>query len=195
MTSNSKKKRSAVVKRKTNETDIVVEINLDGSGKSEISTRISFFNHILELFTRHSGIDLKLNAEGDLVHHLIEDIGISMGKAILKALGDKKGIKRFGDKTLPMDEALATCALDLSGRSYHHIDLKIAGIIEDMESENLVHFFESLAINAKINLHIFVHYGSNEHHKAEAAIKSMAYAFKEAIELKGDQIPSTKGVL
>jgi imidazoleglycerol-phosphate dehydratase len=147
------------------------------------------------LFTRHSGIDLKLNAEGDLVHHLIEDIGISMGKAILKALGDKKGIKRFGDKTLPMDEALATCALDLSGRSYHHIDLKIAGIIEDMESENLVHFFESLAINAKINLHIFVHYGSNEHHKAEAAIKSMAYAFKEAIELKGDQIPSTKGVL
>jgi len=195
MTSNSKKKRSAVVKRKTKETDILVDINLDGSGKSEISTRIAFFNHILELFARHSGIDLKLNAEGDLVHHLIEDIGISLGKAIFKALGDKKGIKRFGDKTIPMDEALATCAVDLSGRSYHNIDLKIKGIIEDMEAENLVHFFESLSINAKINLHIIVHYGSNEHHKAEAAIKSLAYAFKEAIELKGEQIPSTKGIL
>ena len=137
MTPNSKKKRSATVKRKTNETDIVVEINLDGSGKSEISTRIAFFNHILELFTRHSGIDLKLTATGDLNHHLIEDIGISLGKAIKKALGNKKGIKRFGDKTLPMDEALATCAVDLSGRSYHHIDLKIKGIIEDMEAENL----------------------------------------------------------
>jgi len=189
------KKRSAMVKRHTNETDIVVEINLDGSGKSEISTRIAFFNHIIELFTRHSGIDLKLSAEGDLVHHLIEDIAITMGKAISQALGNKKGIKRFGDKTLPMDEALATCAVDLSGRSYHNIDLKISGIIEDMESENLVHFFESLAINAKINLHIFVHYGSNEHHKAEAAIKSLAYAFKEAIEVKGEQIQSTKGIL
>ena len=194
MTPNSKK-RSAVVKRKTNETDILVDINLDGSGKSEISTRIAFFNHILELFTRHSGIDLKLNAEGDLVHHLIEDIGISLGNAIYKALGNKKGITRFGDKTTPMDEALATCAVDLSGRSYHNIDLKIKGIIEDMDAENLSHFFESLAINAKINLHIFVHYGSNEHHKAEAAIKSLAYAFKEAIEQKGEQIPSTKGIL
>ena len=189
------KKRSAVVKRKTNETEILIDINLDGSGKSEISTRIAFFNHILELFTRHSGIDLKLSAEGDLVHHLIEDIGISLGQAIKKALGNKKGIKRFGDKTLPMDEALATCAVDLSDRSFHKIDLKITGIIEDMEAEDLIHFFESLAINAKINLHIFVHYGSNEHHKAEAAIKSLAYAFKEAIEVKGEQIPSTKGTL
>ena len=184
-----------MVKKKTNETDILVDINLDGSGKSEISTRIAFFNHILELFTRHSGINLKLNAEGDLVHHLIEDIGISLGKAIFKALGDKKGIKRFGDKTLPMDEALATCAVDLSGQSYHNIDLKIKVVIEDMEAENLVHFFESLSINAKINLHIIVHYGSNEHHKAEAAIKSLAYAIKEAIELKGEQLPSTKGIL
>jgi imidazoleglycerol-phosphate dehydratase len=195
MSSSSKTKRIAEIKRNTKETQIVAKIDLNGSGISEISTGIAFFDHFLELFSRHSSVDLKIDAQGDLNHHLVEDVGIVIGQVILKALGKKKGIRRFGDKTVPMDEALATTSLDLSGRSYHNIDLKIDGIIEDLNAENLVHFFESLALNAKMNLHILIHYGLNEHHKAEAAIKSFAAAFKEAVEIIGDTVPSTKGVL
>ncbi|MHA1728186.1 MAG: imidazoleglycerol-phosphate dehydratase HisB [Promethearchaeota archaeon] len=197
MPPNVKTNRTAKFQRKTKETNISIKINIDGSGESNISTNIAFFDHMLELFTRHSGIDLEVSAEGDLDHHVTEDVGISLGTAILDALGNKKGIQRFGDKTIPMDEALAMCALDLSGRGYHHIDLKLrhVGKIEDIDGENLIHFLESLAINAKMNLHLIVQYGNNEHHKVEAAFKAVARAFCEAIQIIGDVIPSTKGVL
>ncbi|MBD3353263.1 MAG: imidazoleglycerol-phosphate dehydratase HisB [Candidatus Lokiarchaeota archaeon] len=199
--SNSKKTkkntdRKATVKRKTKETDISIELNLDGVGDSEIDTRIEFLNHLFELFSRHSSTDLKIKASGDLDHHITEDIGICLGEAIMKSLGNKKGIRRYGDKTIPMDESLATCALDLGGRPYFNIDLKISkGLIEDSQAEDLEHLFESISINSKINLHIIVHYGTNEHHKVEAAIKAFARAFKEAKEIVDDKIPSTKGVL
>jgi imidazoleglycerol-phosphate dehydratase/histidinol-phosphatase len=188
--------RSSNIERKTKETQVMLKINLDGSGKSTISTKIQFLSHMLELFSRHSGIDLELTANGDLNHHVTEDVAICLGNAFLEALGDKKGIKRYGDKIIPMDESLATCAVDLGGRAFHHIDLKTQkGLIEDCSSEDLEHFFETIAINAKINLHILVHYGTNEHHKVEASFKAFAYAMKEAIEIVGNEIPSTKGVL
>lgn len=193
---NVKKSRKSKITRETKETDISIELNLDGTGEYDIETDVNFFTHMLILLSRHAGIDLKIRASGDLGHHMIEDVGICFGKALYEALGDKKGIQRYGDKTLPMDETLATCALDLGGRSYHKIDLKFQGrMIEDCNSEDLIHFFESCALNANINLHIFVHYGENEHHKAEAAFKSFAHALKESIKIIGDQIPSTKGVL
>ncbi len=203
MSSNSKKKeilkkkeRKAEIKRETKETNVEMKINLDGSGVYDIKTSINFLNHMLELFSRHSGIDLQLKATGDLEHHLVEDIGIVLGQSILQALDDKKGIRRYGDKTLPMDEALAKCAIDLGGRGYYTLDLKFNKVkIEDVNAEDLVHFFESVSLNAKMNLHITVEYGENEHHKSEAAFKAFAHAFKEAIEVIGDKIPSTKGIL
>ena len=192
----SKKSRKGKIKRKTKETDVSIELNLDGSGEYDIDTDVKFFTHMLILLARHAGIDLKVHASGDLGHHMIEDVGICFGKALKQALGNKKGIQRYGDKTLPMDETLATCAVDLGGRSYHKIELKFEGrMIEDCNSEDLVHFFESCALNANLNLHILVHYGDNEHHKAEAGFKSFAHALKEAIQIVGDKIPSTKGVL
>ena len=192
----NKSPRMAEINRKTKETNVSVKINLDGSGIYDISTSIAFFDHMLILFTRHSGIDLEVKAEGDLAHHLTEDVGIVLGQVINEALGKKKGIRRYGDKKIPMDETLAVCALDLGGRAYHKLDMKLKpGNIEDLDAENIVHFFESVTMNAKINLHIIVEYGENEHHKAEGAFKAFAHAFKEAIEIVGDKIPSTKGTL
>ena len=190
------KSRSVEKNRDTKETKISLQLNLDGTGQSDISTNIAFLDHMLELFAKHASIDLTLNAEGDLDHHITEDVAITLGSAIVDALGEKKGIRRYGDKSIPMDESLAVCSVDLGGRGYHHIDLQFkSGSIEDVDAENLVHFFETLAINGKMNLHITVNYGDNEHHKAEAAFKAFARAFKEAIEIIGDEIPSTKGII
>ncbi|MHA1898443.1 MAG: imidazoleglycerol-phosphate dehydratase HisB, partial [Promethearchaeota archaeon] len=183
-------------KRVTKETEVNIDLNLDGNGRYNISTGIKFFDHMLSLFSKHSNIDLNIKASGDLKHHLVEDVAIVLGKAIMNALGTKRGIRRYGDKTIPMDETLCLCALDLSGRGYHHIDLKLKdGLIEDLEAENILHFFDTLAINSMMNLHIVTQYGENNHHIAEAAFKAFAHALREAVEIIGDDIPSTKELL
>jgi len=191
--------REAKIKRKTKEVEISGIINLDGEGKSEVETGIKFFNHILTTIVKHSMIDLTIKASGDLAHHLIEDVGIAIGSAILEALGEKKGIKRFGYAYIPMDEALARTVIDLSGRPYAKINLNISQEkIEDVKTEDIIHFFSSLAQASKSTLHIKVIYGVNAHHKVEAAAKSFALALKEAIsideKLKG-KIPSVKEAL
>jgi len=191
--------REAKIKRKTKEVEISGIINLDGEGKSEVETGIKFFNHILTTIVKHSMIDLTIKASGDLAHHLIEDVGIAIGSAILEALGEKKGIKRFGYAYIPMDEALARTVIDLSGRPYAKINLNISQEkIEDAKTEDIIHFFSSLAQALKSTLHIKVIYGVNAHHKVEAAAKSFALALKEAIsideKLKG-KIPSVKEAL
>jgi imidazoleglycerol-phosphate dehydratase len=189
--------RTTKVSRKTGETDISIDLNLDGSGKSEIDTSFKFMNHMLVLLSRHSGIDLTLKAVGDLTHHVIEDIGIALGEAFVQALGDKKGINRYGFSFIPMDETLARCVLDFSGRKALILDLKLNDEcdIEDIAVEDVRHFFNSLAENAKMNLHLHVLYGKDQHHKVEAAFKALARAIKEAIKVVSSEIPSTKGVL
>ncbi len=189
--------RIGQITRKTGETDISINLNLDGSGKSEMDTGFKFMDHMLVLLTRHSGINLTVKATGDLTHHVIEDIGISLGEAFVEALGDKKGINRYGFYFIPMDETLARCVLDFSGRKALVLDLKINDEcnIEDVAVEDIRHFFNSFTENAKMNLHLHVLYGEDQHHKVEGAFKAFARAIKEAIKIVSDQIPSTKGTL
>ncbi len=183
--------------RKTAETDILVELNLDGTGKFEITTGLKFMDHMLILLTRHSGIDLKVNASGDLTHHIIEDIGILLGDCFLSALGDKKGINRYGSALIPMDDSLARCVIDFSSRKTLVLELNLNEEcnIEDVAIEDIRHFFNSFAENAKMNLHLHVLYGEDQHHKVEAAFKALARAIREAIKITSSEIPSTKGVL
>ncbi|MDR1941256.1 MAG: imidazoleglycerol-phosphate dehydratase HisB [Endomicrobium sp.] len=194
------KQRKASVKRKTNETDIAVNLNLDKSGKPEISTTIAFMDHMLSLFGAHAGISLKITAKGDTHiddHHLVEDIGIVVGSALKEALGDKKGISRYGNFLLPMDEALCYVALDFSGRFYlsYEADIKFqkTGFNYDLIQE----FFYALACNAAMNLHIKMIKGRNNHHIAESMFKGFARALKQAVSFSKDRksVPSTKGVL
>lgn len=189
--------RTSKVSRKTAETDIIVELNLDGSGKSDMSTGFKFMDHMLVLLTRHSGIDLTVKATGDLTHHVVEDIGICLGECFLKALGDKKGINRYGFSFVPMDESLARCVIDFSGRKALVLELTLNEEcnIEDVAVEDVRHFFNSFAENAKMNLHLKIFYGEDQHHKVEAAFKALAKSIKEAIRVVSDDIPSTKGVL
>lgn len=190
--------RESKVSRKTNETEIDVRINLDGSGNSDINTGIAFFDHMLNSFSKHGSFDLIIKARGDLTvddHHTVEDVGIVLGIAISKALGEKKGIERFADARVPMDEAIATAAVDISGRSYLvfnavFTDPKIGGF----NPRNTRHFFESLINNAGINVHMDVT-GQNDHHKAEALFKAFGIALKKAVKITGSGVPSTKGVL
>jgi len=188
--------RFAQVSRKTSETEITVELLLDGTGKNEINTGFKFMDHMLRLLSRHSNTDIKLNATGDLTHHIVEDIGISLGECFHKALGDKKGINRYGFALIPMDEALARCVLDFSGRTALILDLDLKECdIEDVAVEDIKHFLNSFAENAKMNLHIHVLYGEDQHHKVEAVFKALARAIKKAKKINSDQIPSTKGIL
>ncbi|MBW6470264.1 MAG: imidazoleglycerol-phosphate dehydratase HisB [Methanosarcinaceae archaeon] len=190
--------RTAKISRKTNETDIKMELTLEGTGSTDISTGIGFFDHMLTAFARHGGFDLTVNAKGDLdvdEHHLIEDTGIVLGQAIAKALGDKTGIARFGEARIPMDEALADVALDLGGRSHLVLDAEFeAPQVGEFNTQMVGHFFESIAENAKMNLHVMV-YGENDHHKIEALFKAFAYALRRAVVVEGDRVKSTKGVL
>ena len=190
--------RTAELTRKTSETDIEIELDIDGTGKYEIDTGVNFFNHMLESFSRHSFIDLKVKAVGDIEiddHHTIEDVGILLGEAFLEAIGDKKGIKRMAHAIVPMDESVSTVAIDISGRSYCNMSLDFKNEkIGDMTSDIIIHFFESFASSAKLNIYGTVE-GANDHHKAEAVFKAFAKALKEAIKVEHDQIPSTKGVL
>ena len=190
--------RIADVSRKTSETDISVRMNLDGEGRYDISTGVNFFNHMLESFSKHSMIDLEVNAKGDIEvddHHTIEDVGIILGEAFLEAIGDKRGIKRMAHAIVPMDESVSTVAIDISGRSYCNMKLDFKNEkIGDMTSDIIIHFFESFASGAKLNIYGTVE-GANDHHKAEALFKAFAKSLKEAIKIEHNQIPSTKGVL
>ncbi len=193
--------RTSKVKRNTNETQIEVSVNLDGKGDRDIDTGIGFFDHMLELFAKHSGIDLVIKANGDLEvdeHHTVEDIGICLGQALREALGDKKGIERYGF-LLPMDEALAMCAVDLGGRSYLVFNYEPKReYVGELPTELLEDFFQAVAENLVANVHIEVKYGRNEHHKIEAIFKAFARAMKMATakDVKNpDLLPSTKGKL
>lgn len=190
--------RIANLSRKTQETDITIKMNLDGEGKYNISTGVNFFNHMLESFSKHSMIDLDVDAKGDIEiddHHTIEDIGILLGEVFLEAIGDKKGIKRMAHAIVPMDESVATVAVDISGRSYCNMKLDFKNDkIGDMTADVVIHFFESFSSSAKLNIYGTVE-GANDHHKAEAVFKAFAKSIKEAIKIEHDQIPSTKGVL
>lgn len=194
----SRRPRKAKVTRSTNETRIELEINLDGTGKSEISTGLGFFDHMLEQIARHGDVDLTINTKGDLEvdeHHTIEDTAIALGTAVAQALGDKKGIERYGF-LLPMDDALAQVALDFGGRAWLVWDAVFEReMIGDMPSEMFVHFFKSFSDAARCNLNIRVE-GDNEHHKIEAVFKAFAKSLKMAVKKTGNfNIPSTKGVL
>jgi imidazoleglycerol-phosphate dehydratase len=195
------KMRQANIVRNTNETKISLEINLDGNGKSEIKTGIGFMDHMLELFTKHSGCDLKIEANGDLhidSHHLTEDLGIALGMAIHSAIGDKKGIKRYGDIILPMDETLMIAAVDCSGRPFFAWDVIMPQPkVGDWDSELAEDFFRALAINGGLTLHIRMLSGTNTHHIVEAAFKACARALREALsdDPREKGIPSTKGTL
>lgn len=194
--------RSATVKRKTKETDIAVTVGLDGTGKADIATNIGFFDHMIEQVARHSLIDISLKAKGDLhidQHHTVEDVGIALGTALRQALGDLKGITRYADVHLPMDEALTRCALDISGRPY--LVWKVAftrGKIGDFDTELFREFFRAFAQNAQITLHIETLYGRNNHHIAETCFKALARALRAAVSIDPRQkgrVPSTKGRL
>jgi imidazoleglycerol-phosphate dehydratase (EC 4.2.1.19) len=190
--------RKANISRKTSETDISVELELDGEGIADISTGIGFFDHMLTAFTKHGNFNLTVKATGDLVvddHHLIEDTGIVLGQVIAEALADKAGIARFGEARIPMDEALASVALDLGGRSYLVMNAEFkAPKVGEFSTQMVVHFFEAVAQNSKTNMHAHV-YGDNDHHKIEALFKAFAYALRRATVIEGKGIKSTKGVL
>lgn len=193
--------RTAAIRRTTAETDICLELSLDGSGKADISTGIGFFDHMLEAFARHGFFDLSLQVKGDLHvdgHHTIEDTGIVLGQAISEALGDKKGIRRYGSFILPMDETLVLCGLDLCGRTYLNTDLAFTcERIGDFETEMVREFFLAVANNAFMNLHLKMLDGVNNHHIAEAAFKAFAKALDEATSLdpRIEGVLSTKGSL
>lgn len=191
--------REAEINRTTKETKISCFISLDQGGDVQIDTGIGFFNHMLELMAFHGGFSLRLKAEGDLSvddHHTIEDCGIVLGEAFRQALGDKKGIARYGSFNCPMDETLANVSLDISGRPYlvFHCDFSREKIGE-MSAEMVQEFFRAFAFNAGITFHVNVFYGENDHHKAEAVFKAAGHALKEAVNIVSDQVFSSKGVL
>jgi imidazoleglycerol-phosphate dehydratase len=195
------KTRRAEVHRVTSETDIAVTLTLDGAGAAEVSTGIGFLDHMLELFAHHGGFDLVVAANGDLDvdgHHTVEDIGLALGEALKDALGDKRGIRRYGSFLLPMDEALAMVVLDLSGRPYFADDLQLAGVrIGAFDGDLTSHFFRSLCTQAGMTLHVRLLAGSDAHHIVEAVFKGVARALAQACERhgRGDAVPSTKGTL
>ena len=194
--------RKAEINRKTGETEIRVALDLDGTGKNRIDTGVGFMNHMLELFARHGRFDLEVTCKGDTWvddHHSVEDIGIALGQAFDAALGDKKGIRRYGQRLLPMDESLILTAVDLSGRSYLGYGLEIpTEKVGTFDTELAEEFFLGFVRNARCTLHIRQMSGSNSHHILEGAFKSAARALREAVSMDpeaADEIPSTKGIL
>jgi len=192
------KMRKKTLSRKTNETDIKISLDLDGEGLFNIDTGIEFFNHMLDSFAKHGFFDLEVNAKGDTGvddHHTVEDVGILLGKIYNEAIGDKKGIRRMAHAIVPMDDALATVAVDISGRSYSVLNFEFnKPKVGDLSTENVEHFFESFANSAEININAKVD-GENDHHKIEALFKSFARALKDASIIEHESIPSTKGIL
>ena len=194
--------RKASIERKTTETEIAVTVDLDGKGAYDVKTGVGFLDHMLEQLARHSLIDIKVRAKGDLhidFHHTTEDSGIALGQAVAKALGDRKGIRRYASVHLPMDEALTRAAIDVSGRPY--LVWKVAFSrpkIGDFDTELVREWFQAFAMNAGVTLHVETLYGDNNHHIAESCFKALARALREAIEIdprQKDRIPSTKGSL
>ena len=190
--------RKDEVYRKTRETEVTVKVNLDGEGKANINTGVSFLDHMVTSLATHSLIDVEASVKGDLRHHAVEDLAICLGEAINKALGAREGLVRFGYAAAPMDCSLGFAAVDLVKRPYFKIDLKLRGKkVEDMATEDIVHFLESLATSIAANVHVFVQYGSNDHHKAEAAVKALALSLRQAAaaDPRRKGVPSSKGVI
>ncbi len=194
--------RRATIKRVTTETSIVLRLEVDGKGRYDVRTGIRFLDHMLELFTRHGGFDLTVRATGDLdvdQHHTVEDLGIALGEAVSKALGNRKGINRAGYFVMPMDEALAVAAIDLSGRIHTVVDLRIkARMVGDLQTELVHDFFEGFAQGARANVHVKVLYGRSSHHHVEAVFKAFARALRVACARDrrlARMLPSTKGLL
>ena len=191
--------REAKVRRTTKETDIEIYINLDGNGSYKVDTPIGFLNHMLESFAKHGRFDLRVKGNGDIHvshHHLVEDVGLTLGLAVRKALGDAQGIKRYGWAIVPMDEALVLSSLDISGRGlFYHNKKTLRGKITEFDFELIWEFFKGFALESRSTLHIKVERGYNLHHIAEACFKSFAFTLKDAVGLIGGDIPSTKGVI
>jgi len=193
--------RTAEIDRRTKETDVHVALTLDGSGTGTRDTGVGFLDHMLDLLARHAHLDLDVRAEGDLqtgAHHTVEDVGICIGQAIDQALGDRAGIARYGDATVPMDESLASCAIDVSGRGFCSFAATLPpGAIGNFDHELAEEFFRAVAVNAKLTLHLKVDAGTNAHHEIEAAFKALARALRTALALDPSEagVPSTKGVL
>ncbi|MGH2923243.1 MAG: imidazoleglycerol-phosphate dehydratase HisB [Solirubrobacterales bacterium] len=192
--------RSAEVERKTKETQVSLRLSLDG-GETSVETGVGFLDHMLELLARHGRLGIELQAKGDLktgAHHTTEDVGIVIGQAIDRALGDRAGIRRYGSATVPMDEALADCAIDVSGRPFTVFGADLPEVaIAGFDAELTEEFFRAVANNAKLTLHLHVRYGANAHHMIEAAFKAFARALREALAIDPDEpgVPSTKGAL
>jgi imidazoleglycerol-phosphate dehydratase len=194
--------RQARIERKTKETEVVLTLGLDGTGVSQVTTPIPFFSHMLEAWSKHGLMDLSVEAHGDVevdIHHTVEDVGIVLGQALRQALGDKRGIVRFGSAFVPMDEALLFAAVDVSGRPYLVFDVPVARTrVANFDLDMLVEFFRAFAVNAEITLHVKMHTGHNLHHIAEAVFKSVGRALAQATRLDpriAGQVPSTKGSL
>jgi imidazoleglycerol-phosphate dehydratase len=191
--------RAATVTRKTKETDITVEVRIDGKGKPDAKTGVKFLDHMLDSLATHSLMDITVRAKGDLQHHLVEDVAITLGKAIGKALGDRAGIRRFGDAAVPMDDSLALGAIDLVRRPFSSVDLKLERVmLEDAPREDLEHFFGSLSVALEATIHVKVLEGRNDHHKFEAAMKAFALSLREAVSIDprraaNKALPSSKG--
>jgi imidazoleglycerol-phosphate dehydratase len=194
-----KKPRAATIKRESKETKVSLELNLDGSGQWQISTGIKMFDHLLSQMAQHGRFDLKITASGDDQHHVAEDVAICLGKALGEALGEKRSIVRMGDAAVPMDDAMAAAAVDISGRGYTVLDLPFTD--NDMlgfATDLIRHFLESLAIEARLNLHARILYGKNDHHKAEALFKALGRALDIATRVDNrlsGELPTTKGLL
>ena len=193
--------RTAQIDRKTAETEVSVSLTLDGSGAGERDTGVGFLDHMLDLLARHGHLDLDVRASGDLetgAHHTVEDVGICIGQALDGALGEREGISRYGDATIPMDEARAACAIDISGRGLLVFEASLPpGSIGNFDYELVEEFFRALAMNAKLTLHVVVEHGTNAHHVIEAAFKATARALRAAVALDPSErgVPSTKGTL
>jgi imidazoleglycerol-phosphate dehydratase len=192
--------RRATVQRSTSETKVSVTIDLDGTGQVGVATGVGFFDHMLTLLGHHGGFDLEVKAEGDLevdAHHTVEDVALALGQALREALGDKRGVHRYGSMLLPMDEALVMVALDLSGRPFYADDLRLSGArIGEFDGELASHFFQSIAMQSGTTLHVRLLAGSNAHHIVESVFKGFARALREACRRDGDAaVPSTKGTL
>jgi imidazoleglycerol-phosphate dehydratase len=195
-------RRAAAVERRTSETDILIELDLDGSGHNEITTGLPFFDHMLSQLGRHGGFDLVIRAVGDLqidAHHTVEDVGIALGEVFAAAIGDKAGVRRFASNRVPLDEALMDVALDLSGRPYLHYEVNFPGqkILGDppFDPQLVEEFWRAFITSAAITLHITSVRGVNTHHLVEATFKGVARALREAVRIEGGGVPSTKGVL
>ena len=193
--------RFAAIERKTRETEIRLSLQLDGSGKAEARTGVGFLDHMLELFARHSMMDLSVTCTGDLHvdgHHTTEDVGICLGQALDKALGDRSGIRRYGHAILPMDETLVTCAVDLGGRPFWVWNAPMPSAkVGDFDTELVADFWHAFSVQGRLNLHVLLHHGRNTHHIAEAIFKGIARALRDACEHdpRGGGVPSTKGVI